>query len=235
MGLESNVSHVRLLHEELVLQYTLSSGRVADIAMSNSWFLFELIIKSMIEHLDNSGTLNAPRKQRFSHQFNEDVASLVAVVTNKVNEYHSTDPRLAQSLNASLSFLIFDLLSIMDRGFVFGLIKIYSKLITSRNAIVPDLMNYKLDFHRIVCSHEHFVALNFPFGTSYTTISAPCSPTPSTTSNTSQSSYVRIITIQISVYILRLYISLLRDPLNVRCTPTLVLNFVNSIFSSALC
>ncbi|EDW71168.1 uncharacterized protein Dvir_GJ16211, isoform A [Drosophila virilis] len=189
VGLESNASHVRLLHEELVLQYTLSSGRVADIAMSNSWFLFELIIKSMIEHLDNSGTLNAPRKQRFSHQFNEDVASLVAVVTNKVIEYHSTDPRLAQSLNASLSFLIFDLLSIMDRGFVFGLIKIYSKLITSRNALVPDLMNYKLDFQRIVCSHEHFVALNCPFGTSYTTISAPCSPTPSTTSNTSQSSY----------------------------------------------
>lgn len=184
---------VRLLHEELALQYTLSSGKVADLAMTNSWFLFELIVKSMIEHLDSSGTLNAPRKHRFPQQFNDDIATLVEIVTNKVMEYHSTDPRLAQSLNASLSFLIFDLLSIMDRGFVFGLIQKYSKLIISRNASGPELMNYKIDFHRIVCSHEHFVALNFPFGTSYTTFSAPCSPTPSTTSSTSQTSYVRII------------------------------------------
>ncbi|XP_017954547.1 dedicator of cytokinesis protein 6 isoform X2 [Drosophila navojoa] len=186
--LESDMT-VRLLHEELALQYTLSSGKAADLAMTNSWFLFELIVKSMIEHLDNSGTLNAPRKRRFPQQFNDDIAMLVEIVTNKVMEYHSTDPRLAQSLNASLSFLIFDLLSIMDRGFVFGLIQIYSKRIISTNASGPELMNYKIDFHRIVCSHEHFVALNFPFGTSYTTFSAPCSPTPSTTSSTSQTSY----------------------------------------------
>ncbi|XP_017859790.1 PREDICTED: dedicator of cytokinesis protein 7 [Drosophila arizonae] len=186
--LESDMT-IRLLHEELALQYTLSSGKTADLAMTNSWFLFELIVKSMIEHLDNSGTLNAPRKHRFPQQFNDDIASLVDIVTNKVMEYHSTDPRLAQSLNASLSFLIFDLLSIMDRGFVFGLIQIYSKRIISASASGPELMNYKIDFHRIVCSHEHFVALNFPFGTSYTTFSAPCSPTPSTTSSTSQTSY----------------------------------------------
>ncbi|EDW10995.1 dedicator of cytokinesis protein 6 isoform X2 [Drosophila mojavensis] len=186
--LESDMT-IRLLHEELALQYTLSSGKAADLAMTNSWFLFELIVKSMIEHLDNSGTLNAPRKHRFPQQFNDDIATLVDIVTNKVMEYHSTDPRLAQSLNASLSFLIFDLLSIMDRGFVFGLIQIYSKRIISTSASGPELMNYKIDFHRIVCSHEHFVALNFPFGTSYTTFSAPCSPTPSTTSSTSQTSY----------------------------------------------
>ncbi|XP_023165795.2 dedicator of cytokinesis protein 7 isoform X2 [Drosophila hydei] len=187
-GLESDMT-LRLLHEELALQYTLSRGKAADLAMTNSWFLFELMVKSMIEHLDNSSTLNAPRKHRFSQQYNEDIAALVAIVTNKVMEYHSTDPRLAQSLNASLSFLIFDLLSIGDRGFVFGLIQIYSKLIISRNASGPELMSYKIDFHRIVCSHEHFIALNFPFGTSYTTFSAPCSPTPSSTSSTSQTSY----------------------------------------------
>lgn len=187
--LEAQAAHVCLLHEELALQYTLASGKVADLAMSNSWFLFELIIKSMTEHLDYSSTLRGPRKERFSHQFVDDISTLVTAVTNKVTEYHSTDPRLAQSLNASLSFFIFDLLSVMDRGFVFGLIKIYSKLIMTRNATAPDLMNYKIDFLRIVCSHEHFVALNLPFGTPYTTIAAPCSPTPSTTSNNSQTSY----------------------------------------------
>lgn len=188
--MEINTPHVRLLHEELALQFTLASGKIADLAMSNSWFLFELIVKSMTEHLDFSSALSAPRKQRFSQQYIEDISTLVTIVTNKVAEYNINEPRLAQSLNASLGFLIFDLISIMDRGFVFSLIRIYSKLIMSRNASAPDLMNYKIDFLRIVCSHEHFIALNLPFGTPYTTISAPCSPTPSTTSSNSQTSYV---------------------------------------------
>lgn len=188
--MEIATPHVRLLHEELALQFTLSSGKTADLAMSNSWFIFELIVKSMIEHLDFSGALSAPRKQRFPQQYMEDISTLVTIVTNKVVEYNNNEPRLAQSLNTSLGFLIFDLLSIMDRGFVFCLIRIYSKLIMSRNASSPDLMNYKIDFLRIVCSHEHFIALNLPFGTPYTTISAPCSPTPSTTSSNSQTSYV---------------------------------------------
>ncbi|BFF96110.1 dedicator of cytokinesis protein 6 [Drosophila madeirensis] len=179
---------VRLLHEELALHWVVASGKAAELAMANSWFLFELIVKSMIEHLHNSNTLNAPRKNRFPHQYNDDLSTLVHLVTTKVVGYHSNEPKLAQSLNASLSFFIFDVLSIMDRGFVFGLIKTYTKVLISKNASIPDLMNYKIDFLRIVCSHEHFVALNLPFGTAYTIISAPCSPTPSTTSSNSQTS-----------------------------------------------
>ncbi|KAH8283104.1 hypothetical protein KR054_012188, partial [Drosophila jambulina] len=179
---------VRLLHEELALHWVVASGKAAELAMSNSWFLFELIVKSMIEHLHNSNTLNGPRKNRFPHQVNDDLSTLVHLVTTKVVGYHCSEPKLAQSLNASLAFFIFDILSIMDRGFVFGLIKTYTKVLISKNASIPDLMNYKIDFLRIVCSHEHFVALNLPFGTSYTMISAPCSPTPSTTSSNSQTS-----------------------------------------------
>ncbi|EDV30788.1 uncharacterized protein Dana_GF14871, isoform A [Drosophila ananassae] len=183
-------AQVRLLHEELALHWVVASGKAADLAMSNSWFLFELIVKSMIEHLHSSSTLNGPRKHRFPHQFNDDLSTLVHLVTTKVVGYHSNEPKLAQSLNSSLAFFIFDVLSVMDRGFVFGLIKTYTKVLISKNASIPDLMNYKIDFLRIVCSHEHFVALNLPFGTSYTftMVSAPCSPTPSTTSSNSQTS-----------------------------------------------
>uniref|UniRef100_A0A1B0BZM0 Dedicator of cytokinesis protein 7 n=1 Tax=Glossina palpalis gambiensis TaxID=67801 RepID=A0A1B0BZM0_9MUSC len=183
---------IRLLHEELALHWVVASGRAAELGMSNSWFLFELIVKSMVEHLDLARCLQAPRKQRFPHQFTDDISTLVHLVTTKVVGYHSSEPKLAQSLNASLSFFIFDLFSIMDRGFVFGLIKTYYKVLISKNASIPDLMNYKIDFLRIVCSHEHYVALNLPFATPYTTISAPCSPTPSTTSNHSITSYSSI-------------------------------------------
>ncbi|XP_037960753.1 dedicator of cytokinesis protein 7 [Teleopsis dalmanni] len=180
---------IRLLHEELALHWVVASGKAAELAMSNSWFLFEVIVKSMIEHLDYTRTLTAPRKQRFPLKFTDDISTLVHLVTTKVVGFHSNEPKLAQSLNASLSFFVFDLFSIMDRGFVFGLIKTYYKVLISKNASIPDLMNYKIDFLRIVCSHEHFFALNLPFGTPYTTFSAPCSPTPSTTSSNSQTSY----------------------------------------------
>lgn len=183
---------IRLLHEELALHWVVNSS---DLSMNNSWFLFDLIIKSMIEHLDWSTALNSPRKCRFPHQYTDDLVTIVHLVATKVVGFHITDTangetKAAHSLNASLAFFIFDLLSIMDRGFVFGLINTYYKVMITKTMSIPELTHYKLDFLRIVCSHEHFVALNLPFGTPYTTLSAPCSPTPSVTSNNSQNSYM---------------------------------------------
>lgn len=189
---------IRLLHEEIALHWVVSTGNASEMSMINSWFLFELITKSMIEHLDATQTLNSPRKNRFPHQFTDDLCTLVHLVSTKVVGFHNTDIKMAQSLNASLAFFIFDLLSIMDRGFVFGLIKVYYKVIISKSITTLDLIHYKLDFLRIICSHEHFVALNLPFATPYTLISAPCSPTPSVASNNSQNSYMSTV---VSFYI----------------------------------
>lgn len=191
---EGNYStQIRLLHEEIALHWVVASGNASELSMTNSWFLFELMIKSMIEHLDITQSLNTPRKGRFPHQYTDDLSTLVHLVTTKVVGLHNTELKLAQSLNASLAFFIFDLLSIMDRGFVFGLIKVYYKVMISKSLTMPDLIHYKLDFLRIVCSHEHFVALNLPFGTPYTLVSAPCSPTPSVASNNSQTSYMSTV------------------------------------------
>lgn len=55
-------------------------------------------------------------------------------------------------------------------------------------------MLFRLDFLRIICSHEHFFPLNLPFGTPLTP-SAPCSPSPSVTSSASQSSYASTSTL----------------------------------------
>lgn len=41
----------RIVHQELALQWVVSSGRPKDLAMQNAWFFFELIVKSMVEHL----------------------------------------------------------------------------------------------------------------------------------------------------------------------------------------
>lgn len=170
----------KILHEELALQWVVASGITRDLAMQNSWTLFELIVKSMVEYIWWSGGHEAPRKSRFPEQFTDDVTTLVSNVTSEIISRYGKNGKLTQSLNNSLAFFLFDLLSIMDRGFVFGLIRTYYKQMSAKIASLPDavpLIHYKLAFLRIICSHEHYVSLNLPCGTAYT--SGPVSPSPS--------------------------------------------------------
>ncbi|KAJ0181570.1 hypothetical protein K1T71_002292 [Dendrolimus kikuchii] len=144
----------KILHEELALQWVVASGATRDLAMQNSWALFELMVKSMGEYLFWSGAHEAPRKARFPDQFTDDLTTLVNNVTSEIISRYGKDSRLTQSLNNSLAFFLFDLLSIMDRGYM-----------CAKIASLPDavpLVHYKLAFLRIVCSHEHYVSLNLP-------------------------------------------------------------------------
>ncbi|KPM04895.1 dedicator of cytokinesis protein 7-like protein 2 [Sarcoptes scabiei] len=86
--------------------------------------------------------------------------------------------RRLENLNSSLAFFIRDLLSILERFYVFGLIKQYlTTMIASTintdqeqskrtsNKFNERLFKLRIDFLRIICGHEHFFALNIPFGT----------------------------------------------------------------------
>ncbi|CAB3365687.1 Hypothetical predicted protein [Cloeon dipterum] len=181
------------LHEEIVLQWVVSSGPAREMALANSWFFFELMIKSMVTHLASLEMLEAPRRVRFSDQFLDDITSLVTMITSEIVARFMKDTKSITNLNASLAFFLFDCLSVADRGFVFGLIKQYCKQITRKMLNLPDvigLIHLKLDLLRIVCSHEHFVALNLPFGTPFAPCSGPASPSPSVSSSNSQSSFL---------------------------------------------
>lgn len=58
--------------------------------------------------------------------------------------------------------------------------QIANKFHTAQNP--SSLTALRMDFTRIVCSHEHYVTLNLPCST----LSPPASPSPSTSSTTSQ-------------------------------------------------
>ncbi|XP_047738300.1 dedicator of cytokinesis protein 7 isoform X2 [Hyalella azteca] len=184
----------RLVHEELVLQWVFAGPATRDLALNNAWFLFELMIKSMCEHLARSSITPAtPRRQRFSQQFSSDLSKLVTSVTNDIIAAvcRDDDITFTTRLNCSLAFFLSDLFSVMDRGHVLRLVRGYVKEISSRIATIADpshLMNFKLDFLRILCSHEHYVALNLPFCTPLSGPSAPSSPCPSVSSGSSQCS-----------------------------------------------
>uniref|UniRef100_S4RVQ6 Dedicator of cytokinesis 7 n=1 Tax=Petromyzon marinus TaxID=7757 RepID=S4RVQ6_PETMA len=177
----------QLFHEELAIQWVVSSGNARETALQQAWFFFELMVKSMSLYLYYADKLDAPRKNRFPEQFMDDVSALVIMITGDIVSRFQKDIELIERLNVSLAFFLNDLFSIMDRGFVFNLIKTYFKQVSSKINSLPTpnvLISLKLEFLRIICSHEHYVTLNLPCSS----LSPPSSPSPSVSSATSQSS-----------------------------------------------
>ncbi|XP_073510328.1 dedicator of cytokinesis protein 6 isoform X5 [Phyllobates terribilis] len=183
----SNAELRQLLHEELALQWVVSGTPVREAALSQAWFFFQLMTKSMTLHLHNSERLDAPRAQRFPERFVDDISALVCNVCTEITGRYLKDAELAERLNSSLAFFMNDLLSLMDRGFVFHLLRSYYKQVNSKLPKAPNpnvLISLRMDLIRIVCSHEHYVSLNLPCSR----LSPPNSPSPSISSTTSQSS-----------------------------------------------
>ncbi|CAB1323907.1 unnamed protein product [Coregonus sp. 'balchen'] len=102
----------KLFHEELALQWVVSSGSVREGALQQAWFFFELM---------------SPRKNRFPERFMDDITALVSTIAGDIVSRFQKDLELVERLNTSLAFFLNDLLSVMDRGFVFSLIKTYWK------------------------------------------------------------------------------------------------------------
>ncbi|KAM6963291.1 dedicator of cytokinesis protein 7 isoform 6-T6 [Aplochiton taeniatus] len=176
----------KLFHEELALQWVVSSGSVREGALQQAWFFFELMVKSIIHHLYFTERLESPRKNRFPERFMDDITALVSTIAGDIVSRFQKDLELVERLNTSLAFFLNDLLSVMDRGFVFTLIKAYWKQVSTKLYALqnPTLESLRLDFLRIICSHEHYVTLNLPCSL----LTPPASPSPSVSSATSQSS-----------------------------------------------
>uniref|UniRef100_A0A6Q2XG36 Dedicator of cytokinesis 8 n=1 Tax=Esox lucius TaxID=8010 RepID=A0A6Q2XG36_ESOLU len=161
-------------HEELALQMVVSTGVCRENAYKYAWFFFELLVKSMAQHVCQLEKHDVPRRSRFSDRFKDDITTIVSVVTLEQ----------AEKVNISLAFFLYDLLSLMDRGFVFILIRNYCNQMSAKSVSVPVLISMRLEFLRILCSHEHYLNLSLYFSSP---ASAPASPCPSISSQSSSS------------------------------------------------
>ncbi|KFV06895.1 Dedicator of cytokinesis protein 8, partial [Tauraco erythrolophus] len=180
----SNKKH---FHEELALQMVVSTGMVRESVFKYAWFFFELLIKSMAQYVHNIEKQDNPRRSRFSDRFKDDITTIVNVVTSEVAALlvkPQKESEQAEKINISLAFFLYDLLSLMDRGFVFNLIKHYCNQLSNKLNSLSTLISMRLEFLRILCSHEHYLNLNLFFMTS---ASAPASPSPSLSSQNSSS------------------------------------------------
>ncbi|TSZ68955.1 Dedicator of cytokinesis protein 8 [Bagarius yarrelli] len=117
----------KLLHEELALQWVVSTSLVREAALQQAWFFFQIMVKSMAHHLFLTSKLYVPRRQRFPDRFVDDIAALVCAISADIASRHHKDVELVERLNSSLAFFLNDLLSLLDRGFVFNLIRTYYK------------------------------------------------------------------------------------------------------------
>uniref|UniRef100_A0A8C3HAH7 Dedicator of cytokinesis 6 n=1 Tax=Chrysemys picta bellii TaxID=8478 RepID=A0A8C3HAH7_CHRPI len=165
-----------LLHEELALQWVVSTGAVREAVIRQAWFFFRLLVSSLALHLHQAQKLEAPRRQRFPSRFVDDIAALVGTVSIEIaSRYQKVGapaplPRVPPSI-PSLSIPSCPSMARAPR-----------RLPSAQNP--PALVALRVDFLRIVCSHEHYVSLNLPWHN----LSPPASPSPSVSSATSQGS-----------------------------------------------
>lgn len=129
--------------------------------MHYSAIFFDLIIKSMAQHLLDTGRIRMLRNERFPKEYPARVESLIKVLTSYLISRYKDLPVETQQLNRSLSQFVRRCLSYMDRGFVFKLIKYYMEQFEPGDQ--RTLQEFKFDFLAEICQHEHYVPLNLPF------------------------------------------------------------------------
>uniref|UniRef100_A0A8C8J347 Dedicator of cytokinesis 8 n=1 Tax=Oncorhynchus tshawytscha TaxID=74940 RepID=A0A8C8J347_ONCTS len=177
----------RKFHEELALQMVVSTGVCRENVYKYAWFFFELLVKSMAQHVSQLEKQDVPRRSRFSDRFKDDIATIVSVVTAEMGTIlvkQQKEMEQAEKVNISLAFFLYDLLSLMDRGFVFILVKNYCNQMSAKSISMPTMIGIRLEFLRILCSHEHYLNLSLYFSSP---ASAPASPCPSISSQSSSS------------------------------------------------
>ncbi|KAL2079535.1 hypothetical protein ACEWY4_025279 [Coilia grayii] len=173
-------------HEELALQMVVSTGVCRENAYKYAWFFFELLVKSMAQHISQMDRKTVARRSRFSDRFKDDITTIVNVVTAEISNslFKQKETEQAEKMNISLAFFLYDLMSLMDRGFVFQLVKSYCNQMSAKAVSMSTVISVRLEFLRILCSHEHYLNLSLYFSNP---ASAPASPCPSISSQTSSS------------------------------------------------
>ncbi|KAG8197439.1 hypothetical protein JTE90_014923 [Oedothorax gibbosus] len=156
----------RVVHEELVksLNVMLKPANT-DFLMINkflrhSWFFFQIISKSTAQHLLSSERIKMLRQERFPADYQLCIRSLIEGIVPHILQKHKDLPIETKQANVSLAFFLKKSLSLMDRGFVFKLIKSYLEKFTPSDP--KTLHEYKFEFLEVICFHEHFIALNLP-------------------------------------------------------------------------
>nr|XP_033803484.1 dedicator of cytokinesis protein 9 isoform X3 [Geotrypetes seraphini] len=158
-------SEYKTIHEELTKAMTTILKPSADFLTSNkllkySWFFFEVLIKSMAQHLIENGKVKLLRNQRFPASYHHAVETLVNMLMPHITQKYKENPEASKNANHSLAVFIKRCFTFMDRGFVFKQINNYISCFAPTDP--KALFEFRFEFLRVVCNHEHYIPLNLP-------------------------------------------------------------------------
>uniref|UniRef100_A0A673HU56 Dedicator of cytokinesis protein 9-like n=1 Tax=Sinocyclocheilus rhinocerous TaxID=307959 RepID=A0A673HU56_9TELE len=125
-----------------------------------SWYFFEVLVKSMAQYLIETGKAKVSRNQRFSASFYHSVETLVTMLMPHITQKYKDNLDATRNANHSLAVFIKRCFTFMDRGFVFKQINNYINCFMPGDA--KTLYEFKFEFLKVVCNHEHYVPLNLP-------------------------------------------------------------------------
>ncbi|KAL6467684.1 hypothetical protein MHYP_G00233610 [Metynnis hypsauchen] len=154
----------RTVHEELAKGMTSDLKSNEQAAVKNilkfSWFFLDIIVKSMAQHLVDSEKLKVPRQQRFPGTFQSHLETLIMTVSDHIYWKSKELPEETRSANQAVAAFVKRCFTLMDRGFTFKLINNYINMITATDN--KTLCEFKFEFLREVCNHEHYIPLSLP-------------------------------------------------------------------------
>ncbi|XP_067949265.1 dedicator of cytokinesis protein 9-like isoform X3 [Watersipora subatra] len=162
-------SKVKSVHGELVKQLSSllrplnSDFLVVGKFLRYAWFFFELIAKSISQYLISTKRIKMSRTERFSvsngSAFLHSLEVFIGMTISHIFMKYKGDED-TRNANHALSQFIKRCFTLLDRGYVFKLINLYMENFGPGDA--KQLQEYKFEFIRIVCSHEHYVQLSLP-------------------------------------------------------------------------
>uniref|UniRef100_A0A673HXD4 Dedicator of cytokinesis protein 9-like n=1 Tax=Sinocyclocheilus rhinocerous TaxID=307959 RepID=A0A673HXD4_9TELE len=160
---ETNLTNGKTVHEDLAKAMTTILKPSTDFLTSNkllkySWYFFEVLVKSMAQYLIETGKVS--RNQRFSASFYHSVETLVTMLMPHITQKYKDNLDATRNANHSLAVFIKRCFTFMDRGFVFKQINNYINCFMPGDA--KTLYEFKFEFLKVVCNHEHYVPLNLP-------------------------------------------------------------------------
>uniref|UniRef100_A0A8C7GCQ6 Dedicator of cytokinesis 10 n=1 Tax=Oncorhynchus kisutch TaxID=8019 RepID=A0A8C7GCQ6_ONCKI len=159
----------RTVHEEL------AKGMSSDLK-SNEQLAIRNILRVSLEgrHAQSQITpyslyrnIRLPRPQRFPSTYLSRLESLFMTVSDHIFWKNKELAEETRSANLAVAAFVKRCFTLMDRGFTFKLISNYVNMITATDNKV--LCEFKFEFLREVCNHEHYIPLSLPLPSAHIT------------------------------------------------------------------
>ncbi|KAI6655014.1 Dedicator of cytokinesis protein 7 isoform X10 [Oopsacas minuta] len=153
----------RYLHEVLVDLWLNADDSIVSLVNQHSWFYFELLVKAIVQYLNQNNKLEEEQAKRFNKQFLDSLLALVKNVIESIIDFISNQrSEIAQQLSLSLAYFIHDIITVIDRTYVLNMVKIYFRRFIQSTVDQTSLIKLKIEFLHVICLHEYYVQMNLP-------------------------------------------------------------------------